>query len=68
MPAFQLMQLFVLQHCTEYFLQKGSNVYMTALVAYLDATKAFNRVNHITLFHRMYNIGVPIHVVMNILS
>jgi len=39
--------IFVLQQCTEYFLQQGSNVYMAAL----DTTKAFDRVNHIKLFH-----------------
>ena len=56
--------IFVLQQCTEYFLQHGSNVYMAAL----DATKAFDRVNHIKLFHRMYNIGVPIHVIKLVMN
>ena len=37
-------------------------------MAALDATKAFDRVNHIKLFHRMYNIGVPIHVIKLVMN
>ena len=37
-------------------------------MAALDATKAFDRVNHIKLFHRMYNICVPIHVIKLVMN
>jgi len=37
-------------------------------MAALDATKAFDRVNHIKLFHRMYNIGVPVHVIKLVMN
>ena len=34
--------MFTLQHVTNYFVHRGSTVYMSAL----DASKAFDRVNH----------------------
>jgi len=41
--------VFVLHRCVEYFSKHGSTVYMAAL----DATKAFDRVNHIKLMHSL---------------
>jgi len=32
-------------------------------MAALDAKKAFDRVNHIKLFHLMCDIGVPVHII-----
>ena len=51
--------VFALRQCVEYFLFHGSSAYMAAL----DASKAFDRVNHVKLFHRMYDVGVPVHVI-----
>jgi len=51
--------VFVLHRCVEYFLMYGSSVYMAAL----DATKAFDRVNHIKLFHRLCDLGLPRYVI-----
>ena len=50
---------FALRQCTEYFVSRGSTVFMAAL----DAKKAFDRVNHIKLFHLMCDIGVPVHII-----
>jgi len=51
--------IFVLRQYVEYFVTQGSNVYL----ATLDATKAFDRVNNIQLFHKMAHYGVPVHVI-----
>ena len=51
--------IFALRQCTEYFVYRGSNVFMAGL----DAKKAFDRVNHIKLFHLMCDIGVPVHII-----
>ena len=51
--------VFVLRQCVEYFSKHGSTVYMAAL----DATKAFDRVNHIKLFHRLHDLGLPVYVI-----
>ena len=51
--------IFALRQCTEYFVSRGSTVFMAAL----DAKKAFDRVNHIKLFHLMCDIGVPVHII-----
>jgi len=29
-------------------------------MATLDAKKAFDRLNHVKLFHRMYDTGIPV--------
>jgi len=50
---------FALRQCTEYFVSRGSTVFMAAL----DAKKAFDRVNHMKLFHLMCDIGVPVHII-----
>ena len=39
--------IFALRQCVEYFVARGSTVFMAAL----DARKAYDRVNHTELFH-----------------
>ena len=51
--------IFALHQCVDYFVKTGSSVFMAAL----DANKAFDRVNHIKLFHRLLDKGMPIFVV-----
>ena len=47
--------LFALRCVLQYYNQRGSNVY----IASLDATKAFDRVNHYTMFTILYRRGLP---------
>ena len=47
--------IFVLSQVVEYFVRNGSNVYMAAL----DAKKAFDRVNHVKLFKKLLDRGIP---------
>jgi len=56
--------VFALRQCVEYFVARGSTVFMAAL----DAQKAFDRVNHVKLFSRMCEIGVPAHVIRLIMN
>ena len=56
--------IFVLRQYVEYFVTQGSNVYL----ATLDATKAFDRVNHIKLFHKMADSAVPVYVIKLIMN
>lgn len=51
--------IFALRQCVEYFVSRGSTVFMAAL----DARKAFDRVNHIKLFHLMCDAGIPVHII-----
>jgi len=51
--------IFAVHQCVDYFVKAGSSVFMAAL----DATKAFDRVNHIKLFHRILDKRMPIFVV-----
>jgi len=51
--------LFVLSQVVVYFSTHGSTVYMASL----DASKAFDRVNHIKLFNRLIDRGLPSHVI-----
>ena len=56
--------LAVHMHCflyrvVDYFSTHGSTVYMASL----DASKAFDRVNHIKLFNRLIDRGLPSHVI-----
>ena len=56
--------IFALQQTIQYFNDRSSNVY----VASLDASKAFDRINHFKLFSTLYKRGLPvvfIHVIMN---
>ena len=54
-----LHALFVLSQVVVYFCTHGSTVYMASL----DASKAFDRVNHIKLFKRLIDRGLPSHVI-----
>ena len=48
--------LFSLESIVNYYTSRGSPVYMAAL----DATKAFDRVNHYALFHKLLCLGVSL--------
>jgi len=50
--------------CVEYFVSRGSSVFMAAL----DAKKAFDRVNHVKLFNILCDVGVSAHVVKIIMN
>ena len=56
--------VFALLQCVDYFVTRDSSMYMAAL----DATKAFDRINHIKLFHRLYDIGISAHVIRLIVN
>ena len=47
--------IFLLKQVTDYFIARGSNVYLAAL----DARKAFDRVHHVKLFGLMLDKGLP---------
>jgi len=46
--------IFALRQCVEYFVERGSSVFM----APLDAKKAFDIVNHVTLFCKLCDAGI----------
>ena len=48
--------LYVLKSCVEYFTEHGSN----ALVAFLDCSKGFDKVDHHGIFIKLMNRGVPL--------
>ena len=50
---------YVLRECIEYFVTRGSTVFMAAL----DDKKAFDRVNHIKLFMKLLDNGLPVYIV-----
>ena len=52
--------LYALKTTTNYFNDRGSNVY----VAFLDCTKAFDRISHYGLFHKLIDRKVPICFLM----
>jgi len=56
--------IFALRQCVQYFIERGSTVFMAAL----DAKKAFDRVNHVKLLHRLCDVGVPAHLVQMIMN
>ena len=56
--------VFVLRQCVEYFVSRGSTVFMAAL----DATKAFDRLNHIKLFHRTCDADIPVCIIKLLLN
>ena len=47
--------IFALQQTIQYFNNRSSNVY----IASLDASKAFDRVNHFKLYSILYKRGLP---------
>ena len=56
--------IFALRQVVEYFNDRNSNVY----VASLDASKAFDRVNHFKLFTTLIKTGVPkcfVNIIIN---
>src|SRR5271165_6537802 len=56
--------IFALRQAIEYFNNRGSNVYMASL----DASKAFDRVNHFKLFSTLILKGLPwcfVNVIVN---
>jgi len=52
--------LFVLSQVVDYFTAHGSTVYMASL----DASKAFDHVNHIKLFNTLIDRGLPTHIII----
>jgi hypothetical protein len=54
--------LFTLETVVNYFTCRGSPVFMASL----DVTKAFDRVNHFALFHKLIDVGVPLYI-LNVL-
>jgi len=56
--------IFALRQVIEYFNDRGSNIY----IASLDASKAFDRVNHFKLFAILMKMGLPpsfVNIVVN---
>jgi hypothetical protein len=51
--------LFALRQVVQLFNLRGSNVY----IASLDATKAFDRVNHYKLFSTLHYKGLPVYII-----
>ena len=52
--------LFTLKTTVDHFLSHGSNVY----VAYLDCTKAFDRISHFGLFSKLMKRQLPLCILM----
>ena len=51
--------IFLLRNVIEHFNSKGSDVYIAAL----DASKAFDRVNHFSLYSILIKAGLPRHFI-----
>jgi hypothetical protein len=56
--------IFALRQCVEYFNERNSNVY----IASLDASKAFDRVNHYKLFTTLIQTGLPKYFVDTLIN
>ena len=56
--------VFVLRKCFEYFVSRGSTVFMAAL----DVMKAFDRVNHSKLFTKLCDTGLPVCIIRLIMN
>ena len=52
--------IYTLKSTIDYFNKKGSNVY----VAFLDCTKAFDRISHFGLFSELIRRGIPLCILM----
>ena len=51
--------VFVFRQCIDYFVTRGSAVYVAAL----NAKKAFDRVNHVKLFIKLCHYGLPLPII-----
>ena len=54
--------LFTIESVVNYFTARGSPVFLAAL----DASKAFDRVNHFGLFYKLVRLGLPLYL-LNVL-
>ena len=55
---------FALRQVVQYFNSRNSNVY----IASLDASKAFDRVNHFKIFSILYNRGLPEYFIKTLVN
>ena len=53
--------IYALSEFIEYFKSRSTSVY----VAFLDASKAFDKISHWTLFRKLIDRGVPLYLVIN---
>ena len=56
--------IFLLRRTIQHFNRNGSNVF----IASLDATKAFDKINHYKLFSTLYNYGLPDIIINTIVN
>ena len=52
--------IYALTECIEYFKSRSTSVY----VAFLDASKAFDKISHWTLFKKLIDRHVPLYLVV----
>ncbi len=58
------MCVFTLKQITDYYLGRSSPVY----ICYLDASKAFDRINHWTLFSKLIQRNIPYQIIRLMVS
>ena len=51
--------IYTLKEYIEYYKNRGTTVYVT----FLDASKAFDRLNYWLLFHKLIKIHVPLFII-----